>query len=203
MVSEACLIFVDPRIVTVTARTAATRTLAARTTTVGTTTTTISTDTTVTSVIADVTSTTTTRTIVRTASPDLVPDPPEDGSGTGTTAGTTVTTGSQLCRDFTGSGPIAIGVRSHRFSRSLGQDSYIVDWNIDNPIDCCNRCASAAMGCSFWRYADSCLIVVNPRRVDTCPTQTAVITVTTSSNADRDSMAGPGPCEWEIRRVQG
>ncbi|KAF8242618.1 hypothetical protein K440DRAFT_664644 [Wilcoxina mikolae CBS 423.85] len=93
------------------------------------------------------------------------PPPPDDPG----TAGSTVTTGSPLCRDFTGSGAIATSVFSYSISRSVGQDSYIVDWDIQNQIDCCNKCASVPLGCSFWRYQDSCLMVVNPRRVDTCP----------------------------------
>ncbi|KAF8537450.1 hypothetical protein BDD12DRAFT_982156 [Trichophaea hybrida] len=203
VVTEACLLLVDPRIVVVTAPTRATRTLAARTTTVGTTTTTVSAQATITRATTSVTSTTTTVTIVSTVSVNPQgpngPSPPDNPG----VAGSTVTTGSPLCQDFTGSGAIATSVFSYRFSNPVGQDSYIVDWDIQNQIDCCNRCASVPMGCSFWRYQDSCLMVVNPTREDTCPEQTAQITVTTSGRADRESMAGPGPCNWRITRVQG
>ncbi|KAF8244851.1 hypothetical protein K440DRAFT_663164 [Wilcoxina mikolae CBS 423.85] len=203
VVAEACLLLVDPRIVVVTAPTRATRTLAARTTTVGTATTTVSAQATITQTTTSVTSTTTTVTIVRTVSAnpgDPNGPPPPDDPGT---TRSTVTTGSPLCRDFTGSGAIATSVFSYSFSRSVDKESYIVDWDIQNQIDCCNKCASVPLGCSFWRYQDSCLMVVNPRQVDNCPAQTALITVTTSGRADRESMAGPGPCDWPIRRVQG
>ncbi|KAF8542592.1 hypothetical protein BDD12DRAFT_346313 [Trichophaea hybrida] len=51
-----------------------------------------------------------------------------------------------LCRDFTGSGAIVTSVFSYSISCSVGQDSYIVDWDIQNQIDCCNRYASVPLG---------------------------------------------------------
>jgi len=72
------------------------------------------------------------------------------------------------------------------------------DWDIADPVACCNRCASAGMGCTFWRFTDNCLIVINPTRANTCPAA-AVVSVTTGGKADIESMEGPGPCPWEIR----
>ncbi|KAF8533361.1 hypothetical protein BDD12DRAFT_865742 [Trichophaea hybrida] len=176
-VTAACRLVVSPRTVTSSLRT--TTTIAARTTTSGTTTT------------STTTTSPTTLVLVRTST--TTSSPPEPG-----VAGSTVTTGSPLCRDFTGNGAIAQRVQTHRFSRTLGQNAYVNDWEVPDAVACCNSCANARMGCTFWRWTDGCMIIVNPTTQDTCPAP-ATVMVTTSGRTDRESMAGPGPCQWDIR----
>jgi hypothetical protein len=116
-------------------------------------------------------------------------------------AGDVVASGASQCRDFTGNGQIAVGVHQYSFSRPVGRDAYVIDWNVKNAQDCCNRCFSSAMGCAFWRFADSCLIIANPTRANQCADIRPVVTVTTGGK-DSDSMAGPGGCGWQIQRAR-
>ncbi|CCX31879.1 hypothetical protein FPQ18DRAFT_127180 [Pyronema domesticum] len=115
-------------------------------------------------------------------------------------AGQKLTTGNALCRDFTGQGDIATSVEQYKFSHPVGQDAYVIDWDISSPIDCCNKCAESGMGCGFWRFADACMIIVNPARSKECVKDKPSVTVT-SGSADVDSMAGPGTCGWEIKKA--
>ncbi|KAF8243866.1 hypothetical protein K440DRAFT_611339 [Wilcoxina mikolae CBS 423.85] len=202
-ITAACRLVVSPRTVTSNLRT--TTTIGARTTTRGTTTTSTTTTSPTTLVLVRTTTTTSTLTTTTTftpgADPPPTPDNIDDFQGSPSdpgVAGSTVTTGSPLCRDFTGNGAIVQRVQTHRFSRNLGQNAYVNDWQVLDAVACCNSCANARMGCTFWRWTDSCMIIVNPNRADTCPAP-ATVAVTTNGRADRESMAGPGPCQWDIR----
>ncbi|KAI5818394.1 hypothetical protein BZA77DRAFT_14472 [Pyronema omphalodes] len=212
VLTEACLFFVQPRTATVVQRN--TRTFAARTVTILVTTSAISSPTTVTRTATSTATAVVTAThTVNPPSGNTPPPSPPPPSGAGSVdadndrgneesiAGDVVPSGASQCRDFTGNGQIAIGVHQYSFSTPVGKEAYVIDWNVKNAQDCCNRCFSSAMGCAFWRFADSCLIIANPTRANQCAATRPVVTVTTGGK-DSDSMAGPGGCGWQIQRAR-